>query len=199
MNIDRALKEMATELVPHLSSREDFTAIKELKKLYKKDPIEFNKKLKRINMIRRSEKLPELDKNEILGKTLEIDIKGKSKIEKAKEKQENFERSRKINDYFLYEIPERIKKAIDPSIFREVEKKAKDKRNIKLYEIDINGNKAYAFYLDYFNVNVDLKLLQVFSPMFNFTKRGNSVIFPREKLIFDPNSTSILKKMLRRL
>lgn len=72
MNI---LQEMAKELLPSLTPKEDLILIKQLKKLEKKDPLEFDEKLARINLTRRSEGLPSLHKNEILSKTLIKDIK----------------------------------------------------------------------------------------------------------------------------
>jgi hypothetical protein len=45
MSIDKAIFEMSKELLPSLSYKEDIAAIRELRKLYKKDKINFEKKL----------------------------------------------------------------------------------------------------------------------------------------------------------
>lgn len=66
MDIEKSLQEMARELLPNVSPEDDLAIIKELKKLYKKDRMEFNKKLRRINLVRKSESLEALTREEIL-------------------------------------------------------------------------------------------------------------------------------------
>jgi len=80
MNFENKLLEMARELLPQASSKEDKKILSQLKKMYKKDITEFNRKLKRINIVRKSEGLDLLHKNEILGRSLKKDIK--TRIEK---------------------------------------------------------------------------------------------------------------------
>lgn len=83
MNLKNILQEMARELLPNVSSEDDLKIISQLKKLYKKDTEEFTRKLKRINIVRKSEKLEPIHKNEIIkGYTKTI---VKQKIKKGKE------------------------------------------------------------------------------------------------------------------
>ena len=84
MNLDKLINEMGRELLPSASSEEDVKILKQLKLLYKKDTVEFKRKLKRINLIRKSEGLEPLHKNEILSKSLKKDLKGKTRKGKTK-------------------------------------------------------------------------------------------------------------------
>ncbi len=81
--IDKLINEMGRELLPHLTSKEDLALVRKMKKLHKNDPMEFEKKLKEINLRRRAEGLRNLHKNEILSKTLKKDIKA-NKVVKPK-------------------------------------------------------------------------------------------------------------------
>lgn len=73
--IDKLINEMGKELLPSLSSKEDLVSLSQLRKLYKKDLVEFDKKLKRVNTVRKAEGLEPLHKNEIIGKSVKQDIK----------------------------------------------------------------------------------------------------------------------------
>ena len=75
MKLDKILNEMGKELLPSLTSKEDLAAIAQLKKLYKKDIEEFTRKLKRINLVRKTEGLEPIHKNEVIGKSIKQDIK----------------------------------------------------------------------------------------------------------------------------
>jgi hypothetical protein len=81
------LNEMAKELVPNLSSKEDMIVLKDLRRLHKKDPMEFEKQLNKINKIRKAEGLRELYKAEVLSKTLEKDVKKAKQFSKEMDKE----------------------------------------------------------------------------------------------------------------
>ncbi len=90
MNLKNILQEMAKELLPNVSSEDDLKIIRELKKLYKKNRQEFHSRLKRINLIRRSEKLSELTPTEIVKgytkKTIEVSQEENREKEEKKKK-----------------------------------------------------------------------------------------------------------------
>jgi len=88
MNLDKILNEMGKELLPSLTSKEDLVALAQLRKLYKKDIEEFTRKLKRINLVRKTEGLEPIHKNEVIGKSVKQDITRKIKTKVSDKKKD---------------------------------------------------------------------------------------------------------------
>ena len=77
------------ELLPKLTPKEDYKTLKMLRTLHKVDKDAFNKKLDKINLVRKSEGLRFLHKNEVIGASIKRELKSKKKeAEEGKEKKE---------------------------------------------------------------------------------------------------------------
>jgi hypothetical protein len=88
LKLEDYISEMSKELLPALSIKDDIKILKQLKRLYRLDKIEFNKKLEYINKIRKSEGLEPIYKEEVTGKSLKQNLKKVDKEEKIKNKKE---------------------------------------------------------------------------------------------------------------
>jgi hypothetical protein len=112
------LNELAQELLPSASSEEDKKIFKQLRKLYKVDTESFVRKLKRVNLIRRSEGLDSIHKNEIIGKSVKQDIKKaiKSHKETTKKKEKLKTKLIKAGENCLYSSWFVTQKEVDKGI-----------------------------------------------------------------------------------
>lgn len=71
----KKLLEMSAALLPNVSIKNDFILLKQLKAMYKKDIAKFEKALKQVNAVRKSEDLEPIHRNEILSGSIKSDIK----------------------------------------------------------------------------------------------------------------------------
>jgi len=150
------------ELLPNQASKSDKNFLKKLKLLYRiGDKEEFNKSLKRLNFIRKSEGLPELHKNEIFSKETSKVIKNAIKKDKLKQKEDNSKKDKVLSKMFYtheyytnikkrekYKTNVQTRKIINDSnlginLDDLGEKTKKSGENISFYIVRVNGEKVY--------------------------------------------------------
>lgn len=202
---ERALQEMARELLPNVSSEDDKKILSQLKKLYRIDREGFHQKLKRINVVRKSEGLEPLHPNEIIGKELKSNIKGQLEKKKKEEKEgERIEKQRVVSflpkhDKIPNEVLEKLggKNEID-----KAKEKMGENHYLRAYKINFkDGEKAYMLFK--ISKGVDRigkdEILKVTSDTPYKIGEKNKVLFPEKGLKFIYYLDVFLNRKLRKL
>lgn len=203
--LEKALQEMARELLPNVPSEDDKKILSQLKKLYRIDREGFHQKLKRINIVRKSEGLDELHPNEIIGKELKSNIKDKIQNKKKVDKLETKKEKQRVVQFFIDSkgfSNKDLSKIGGREELERLDKKIPPDDVPIIYKINFNEDeKAYLLYsrvgtLGYSHLNF-IKVLHSDIPY----KIGENrkVLFPEKGLKFDANSSELLSRKLRKL
>ena len=224
MKLKNIINEMSAELIPSLSSTEDLSAIKQLKRIHKTDPKDFEKKLYRINLIRKSHKLPPLSSAEILSKNLTIkEILRKAKYEKkeVKHKKMSAKEEKKYNKKTLVIIDNIVGKSSvnefvkdKPAIRKKLEE-IKDGFEASKYKksypsVFILKSFGKTFYVLFFRSYGDYyegkqpiddlnKIWGVFNSPLRFKMVNNSIVFPEIGRILQPYNSNFYTGMIKKL
>lgn len=118
IDLDKAIEELIEDIVPGQSYEDDQKMLKNLKALHKIDKEGFQKKLERINTVRRSEGMEELTKEEIFSKDFSAQTKeGKRRESKASSIKQKREKQLEKDDNLVITSKEGLPK--DKSYFKD--------------------------------------------------------------------------------